>query len=330
MPKKDRTLAILDVGHGNCAVLSDSRGVVVIDSGPGNALLEYLREKKIRTVAVLLLSHADKDHIGGVAGLLSAKTVRISRVCLNCDSSKGSKIWDDLVYELDQADNRKELVFTPTLVHDESGTYDQGEVRVQVLAPSKYLAGKGAGGTDRAGRTITTNSLSAVIRLVQHGKSIAVFPGDLDEIALDDMISHRVDAKAPILVFPHHGGKSGSGSLERFVEKLCKAVQPLAVVFSIARGRAKHPLPEVLALLRKYAKVCRIACTQLSEHCATSTPSADPKHLLDVFARGRETRQCCAGTLVVDLNRAESLFPADPDHQAFIAAHAATALCRGG
>ena len=68
-------LAILDVGHGNCAVLTDSKGIVVIDTGPGSALLEYLSEKNIKTIDVVLISHADQDHIGGLIQLLFSKSV---------------------------------------------------------------------------------------------------------------------------------------------------------------------------------------------------------------------------------------------------------------
>ena len=52
MAAPDRSLAILDVGHGNCAVLRDRRGVVVIDAGPGSSLLEFLTEHKITNIDV--------------------------------------------------------------------------------------------------------------------------------------------------------------------------------------------------------------------------------------------------------------------------------------
>jgi len=35
-------LAILDVGHGNAAVLLDTGGVIVIDAGKGGIILEVL------------------------------------------------------------------------------------------------------------------------------------------------------------------------------------------------------------------------------------------------------------------------------------------------
>ena len=89
-------LVILDVGHGNAAVLLDSGKVVVFDAGPGSILLEFLREQNISHIDTVLLSHADKDHIGGLSALLASGTVSIGKVRANTDSLKGSNAWDDL------------------------------------------------------------------------------------------------------------------------------------------------------------------------------------------------------------------------------------------
>ena len=327
MAAPDRSLAILDVGHGNCAVLRDRRGVVVIDAGPGSSLLEFLTEHKITNIDVILLSHADKDHIGGVAQLLASKAVSIGRVCLNTDSAKGSDLWDDLLYELNQAENRKELKFDVSLVRDDSGQFDQGDVHIEILGPSKYLAGRGPGSTDRQGRALTSNSLSAVIRLTQKGTPIALLPGDVDEVGLDDLLSNGVEAKAPLLVYPHHGGRAG-GDHKEFIEKMCRAFAPSTVVFSVARGRPKHPLPTVIKLLRQHIKLVRIICTQLTEHCANRIPATDPKHLANVFAQGRETRSCCGGTVVIAIDDPNNLVPDSALHRTFINSEAPTGLCR--
>src|SRR5436305_15181787 len=108
-----RKLAILDVGHGNCAVLQDSKGVAVIDTGRGNSLEIYLREEGIDRIDVVLISHADQDHLGGLISLLASRAVVIGRVRLNTDSVHGSKIWDDLLYEL----NHTELEGTTSINH---------------------------------------------------------------------------------------------------------------------------------------------------------------------------------------------------------------------
>ncbi|MFY9820530.1 MAG: MBL fold metallo-hydrolase [Thermoanaerobaculia bacterium] len=85
-------MTILDVGHGNCAILQDSNGVVVIDAGLGNSLEIYLREQGIRRIDVILISHADQDHLGGLISLLASQAVEIGRVRLNTDSLQGSSI----------------------------------------------------------------------------------------------------------------------------------------------------------------------------------------------------------------------------------------------
>jgi beta-lactamase superfamily II metal-dependent hydrolase len=323
-----RKLAILDVGHGNCAVLQDSNGVVVIDAGPGNALEIYLHEQGIRRVDVVLISHADQDHLGGLISLLASRAVEIGRVRLNTDSSKGSKIWDDLIYELSQLDREKQIDFQPYLTREESGVYDQGSIEIRVLAPSKYLAGKGPGSRDRRGRRILTNALSAVIRLSELGNPLALFPGDLDKVGLENLDCSAEDLRAPLLVFPHHGGRAGAGGLDDFVRELCERVRPKIVVFSTGRGRYGSALPEVVSAVRMHVEDVWIACTQLAEHCASDLPKAGPKHLNREFAQGREGGKCCAGTLVIDLDKGKCLLPIYNDHQEFIGIAAPSALCR--
>src|SRR5439155_15019694 len=44
---------------------------------------------------------------------------------------------------------------------------------------------------------------------------------------------------------------------------------------SVGRGR-RMPRPDVVVAVRKYVREIRVACTQLSEHCATVLPRTDP------------------------------------------------------
>lgn len=220
--------------------------------------------------------------------------------------------------------------FSPALTVAENSLFEHAPVRIEVLAPSTYLAAKGPGSTDRHGRTITTNSISAVVRVSGDGRCLALFPGDIDQVGLDELLSDPgLDVGAETLVFPHHGGRAGTTNVADFSAKLVSAVKPLAVVFSIGRGRHGTPLPEVIAAVRSAAPGARIACTQLSERCAAMAPNAEPTHLTAKFARGRERAQCCAGTMVISsVEPAGAVAPAAEPHQAFISAHAPSALCR--
>jgi len=326
--KLGHSLAILDVGHGNCAVLIDTNGVVVIDTGPGSSLLEYLTERGIKIVDVVLISHADQDHIGGLIQLLASKVFCIKRVLLNTDSEKDSAVWDDLLYELNRANNANELQFEISLTHNRSGEFDQGAVNIEILGPSKYLAGKGPGSKDKKGRKITTNSISAVIRLSKDKNPIALLPGDLDEVGLTDLIGSGVNLNAPLVVFPHHGGRAGSTNMTEFARKLCAQVSPKMVIFSNGRGQRGTPIPEVVEAIRQRVPFIRIACTQLSEHCAKSLPPSLFTHLNNVFSAGRESNKCCAGTIVIALDSVDTIFPDYDAHQEFIKLAAPTALCR--
>ena len=323
----EQSLAILDVGHGNSAVLIDSQCVVVIDTGLGSSLLEYLLAKGITAIDSVLLSHADDDHIAGLVHLLSSGMVRVRSVHVNTDSAKKSKRWDDLLYELDSTDLKGELDFSTSLTRGSEAKLDSTEVQIEILGPSKYLAAKGPGSTDRIGRKLTSNSVSAVTRLSKGGKPIALLPGDLDHIGLDDLRASEVDATAPIVVFPHHGGRTGSTDLSAFAKDLCELASPAMVIFSIGRGRHSTPRPEIVAAIREELAEVWIACTQLSEHCASGLPTSSPKHLNDSFAQGREGRKCCAGTIVIDLDDPRTILPQRSNHESFIRETAPTALC---
>jgi competence protein ComEC len=69
---------LLDVGQGLAAVVRTSRHTLVYDTGPrfpsgfntGSAVvLPYLRSQGIGRIDTLVVSHADQDHAGGLAGL---------------------------------------------------------------------------------------------------------------------------------------------------------------------------------------------------------------------------------------------------------------------
>jgi len=321
-------LWILDVGHGNSAVIADERGTVVIDAGPGATLADFLEKQQIRKIDVVLISHADADHIGGLIGLVNSGEFEIGRVRVNTDSTQKSKTLDDLVFALQRAYQEEKIDYDVTLTERNSGEFDQGVVRVEILAPSLSLAAKGAGGQDRRNRPLRSNTLSVVIRLVHNEVPLVLLPGDIDQVGLDNLEESGKSANASILVFPHHGGRPGQGNDPgQFARQLCQLVQPRTVVFSVGRSRPGFPKPQVVAAVRRYAQV-RIACTQLSKHCAENEPRTLLNHLDPAFARGREMTQCCAGTIAIALDStATSISPSQANHLAFIKANAPTALC---
>ena len=327
-PTFERRLCILDVGHGNCAVLvAGPADVLVIDVGRANALLEFLRHEGITSIRTIYLSHADEDHIGGLVGILASNSISVEKVVVNTDASKATRTWDDLAYELDRAHQTGRMEFKPSMVHGDGQEIDDLEVRV--LGPSHYLVAKGVGSRDRLGRRITSNSISAVIRVSVSGRHVAILPGDIDGVGLDNLPVQGDDMKAPVIVYPHHGGRPGTSDIRSFAEKLLKETSPEVVVFSIGRGRRGSPNRETVRVLREVVPAARIVCTQLSEQCSKTLPKGTPTHLSNMYALGRADGACCGGTVVVPLDSGSNQYlrPSDSAHTEFIRSNVETPLC---
>ena len=141
-PLPGPTLTIIDVGHGNCAVLEHGERTVVLDCGPKTGLLEYLTSRDVQTLDVVLISHADEDHIAGLIAVLASGLFNIKCVRLNTDSLKGSAIWDDLAEELSVRQRNGDLDFRPSLTDADNGEFDVAGLQIEILGPTTYLATK--------------------------------------------------------------------------------------------------------------------------------------------------------------------------------------------
>ena len=189
----------------------------------------------------------------------------------------------------------------------------------------------GPGSKDRDGERITSNSISAVILVCFAGRRVALITGDLDKVGLKHLVETNPSLAADVLVFPHHGGLAGGSgpTAADFARELTSAVNPQCVAISLGRGSYANPRPEIVDGMRQGAPGTRIACTQLSKQCASNLPIQEPTHLLPLFARGAESRSCCAGTMRIELEEGSVILPDTAAHKAFISIVASqTALCR--
>ena len=193
-------LIILDVGHGNSALLRDTNGVLVVDCSRGAALNDAIREMGITVIENVLISHADADHSGGLIGLLLNLDVAVRNVYINQDATKSSRTWHALRSALADARKRGSTRIHPSLSTNDSGNLSVGEVKVEILAPSPELLLSGVGGRDLEERSLTSNSLSVVVRLLHERHAIALLPGDIDGVALKNILEEGKDLRADAIL----------------------------------------------------------------------------------------------------------------------------------
>ena len=165
-----------------------------------------------------------------------------------------------------------------------------------------------------------------VIRLVYKGTPFALLPGDLDAVGLENLLEGGSSIDAPIIVFPHHGGRPGTSDIPLFVSKLLGAACAETIIFSIGRGRHGTPRPELIQAIRKQVSDVRVACTQLSKHCAEKVPASHSSHFHPTHAHGHAKSSGCGGTFVYHFETGV-LHPKVELHRQFIQVSAEKALC---
>ena len=311
-------LYILDVGHGNSAILTDTHGNVVIDCAPGGTLLANLQKLGISEITAVMISHADTDHLAGIMGLLCNEKIKIGTIYINPDSTKKTKIWRDFRASLLVARQKGNIRVETSLNTNHSGQVSAGEVYIEVLSPNPEMSLSGAGGIDVNNRVLTSNSMSVVIGLIHKGHRVAILAGDLDDIGLDNLLLESSSLEADILVFPHHGGAPGNYSATRFANLLCSHIKPKLIIFSIDSNRFDNPKDEIIMEVKESLPNTHIMCTQLANKCLSWHQTYNASHLTNFSAQGFSRKRCCGGTIEISLDGQNSSYLPKDLHQLFV------------
>lgn len=216
-------LTIIAVGQGDCAVFQEGGYTVLVDAGPksggfdaGERIINReLRQLGVRDIDLVLLSHPDADHIGGLAAI--AKKHRIKQII----APAAFKDHPDMVSAL--AETPKGTVTWLT----EPIQAQIGQFRMRLDAP--------------AWREGMQDNDGSMFVWLGSGKSTAVFTGDAGIEAEAEMLRRR-PWTAQIAHLGHHGSMTSTS------EAWLNSVQPKFALISCGReNRYGHPHREVLS-----------------------------------------------------------------------------------
>jgi competence protein ComEC len=223
-----------------------------------------------------VLSHADDDHIGNASRLLLDAEIRVKRVFYNSDPTKGTDSQQQLQIAILTARRQRRTEGFPGLCSTVSGTFDCGEIQIEVLFPPPEALVTGVGGRGPGGKLNTSNSLSVAIRLSHVGKPVALLAGDIGVECLDFWNGEGINPSAQILVFPHHGGSPANANPGHFAEQISAKVAPDLIIFSLHRTRFDLPREDVVTAIMKARPHIQFLCTQLPARAVKAIEDKQP------------------------------------------------------
>ena len=216
----------LDVGQGDSIFIkTPSQKTVLIDGGKfGSGVVKEMTQFlpfDERELDVLMITHFDFDHSGGLIDVL--KYFDVNKVIIS------KNIKENEFVEYLQGMIEKEDSEVLTVYNGDKIDFGDG-VEMEFLSPAKD------------GLYFSDNQSSIVSKLVYKDKSF-LFTGDIDDRIERSLVSRGLDIRADVLKVSHHGSKSSS--LQEFID----AVDPSISIIQVGKNRYGHPHTDVLEKL---------------------------------------------------------------------------------
>lgn len=223
-------LTVFDVGQGDAIFIETPGGrQVLIDGGEDPQLvLSRLGDAMPpwdRSIDLIVVSHPDGDHLGGLPDVLERYEVaRILDPEIPTDSALGDA-WE-----------RAATNEGASLVRAQRGQqFRIGDVHLDVLwPPATHL--------DKAGSDDNNNSV--VLRL-RYGEFCALLTGDIEAPAEQELVSSGNVSRCSVLKVGHHG--SDTSTTPAFLDAVAPRV---ALISAGVDNRFGHPSPEVVERLQ--------------------------------------------------------------------------------
>lgn len=215
-------LHFLDVGQGDAVLIRSPSGQnVLYDGGRSrDVVLEHLRALGVESLDLVIASHPDADHIGGLAAVVREYRPRFY---LDNGLPHTTQTYEDLLLAVQEAGSQ---VLAPT-----ARRVGLGDAELQVIPPPGIEA---LGNND--------NSVGVVVK---YGDFSAALTGDAEHAQVAWWQENVSGLLEPVQVYKssHHGSPNGDST------ESMALWQPEVVVISVGLDNSYgHPAPEILAL----------------------------------------------------------------------------------
>lgn len=228
--QNDFEINFIDIGQGDCILVRSENANILIDGGgtPGNpskvgeeVVLPYLKSLGILELDMVVNTHPDNDHIGGLFAVLEEVSVKQLVVY---DNYPDNELYQNLIT---QATNKE----IPIVYAAAGDVFDFEDFTATVVSPpegNEYVSGY-------------TNDGSIVMQ-ISYGEFDFLSTGDLDGPEQYNVAKNIDTSEIEVLQLPHHGSKN-SYSVAWY-----ETFDPIAVGISVGIDNTYgHPSEDVVS-----------------------------------------------------------------------------------
>ncbi|MDD4567757.1 MAG: lamin tail domain-containing protein [Methanoculleus chikugoensis] len=260
----DLVVHFIDVGQGDSILVEFRDKTMLIDAGErgmGERVIAYLDERNVERLDVVVATHAHTDHIGGLAGVISAypvgRFVDAAQPHPTATYENLLALVEDLGIPYTAAERGQTVALDPDL-------------EILILNPGAEPIGE-------------VNQDSVVLK-VTYKEISYLFVGDAEKPAEKSMMEAGLDLDADVLKVGHHASRYGTSA------EFLSAVSPAISVIQVGAGNDYgHPHEE--AVERIEATGSRIYRTDLDGTVIVATDGT----ALTVAAGGAPAATVTAG-----------------------------------
>ena len=212
--KKQFEVTFYKIGKADSSLILDNNKIILIDTGEeddSEEIINSIKEKGIKKIDYLILSHYDKDHIGSAANIIL--NFDINRI-IGPDYVENSIYYDALNEAITTKKYKFEKLSSDLLIDN-----------IKITVAKKVYSNE--------------NDMSLIVN-ISNDETNFLFLGDIMEERINDILNE--DLKATLVKIPHHG------KTEKNSSELVSKVEPeYAIITSSNKNPEDSEMLEILS-----------------------------------------------------------------------------------